>query len=107
MAKKTLRDIGREQEAVKVGPRTAEALSHLSPAQQVMAREMNQPKSIGTVLGEVIGEFKASPQVEALALQIIHDGPELRLGMKEWRAVQDLVEAGIVAGQNSVRPQAR
>lgn len=103
MGKQTLRDIGRD---------------HMSKEQRVMAEEMSRPKlaqggversphSLSAVMDSVVGRSKASPEVEALALQIINTGPELRLGMKEWRAVQDLVEAGIVAGRAMVSPSPR
>ncbi|QDK02456.1 hypothetical protein SEA_NUCCI_63 [Microbacterium phage Nucci] len=92
MGKQSLRDVGR---------------SHMSKDQQVMAREMSQPKSLASVMDQVVGRSKADPAVEALALQIIETGPDLRLGMREWRAVQDLVEAGIVAGMAKAGPTPR
>lgn len=102
MGKQTLRDIGRD---------------HLSKDQRLMAEEMEAAKigprtqravqSLGSVLDWVVGRSKASPEVEALALQIINTGPELRLGMREWRAVQDLVEAGIIAGMAKAGPTPR
>lgn len=82
-------------------------------AQQTMRREMEagvhkrSPHSLSAVMDSVVGRSKASPEVEALALKIIETGPTLRLGMQEWRAVQDLVEAGIVAGMAKAGPTPR
>lgn len=108
MKNKSLRDIGKEAEASRVGPKTRAAASHLSADQQLMQREMSLPKPVGAVLTGVMGASAADPRVEKLALRVIEEsGVDLRLGLKEWRAVQDLVEAGIRLGMASAAPAAR
>ncbi|USH44813.1 hypothetical protein SEA_JUANYO_65 [Microbacterium phage Juanyo] len=108
MKNKSLRDIGKEAEESRVGPKTRAAASHLSADQQLMQREMSLPKPVGAVLTGVMGASAADPKVEAMALKVIEESTvDLRLGLKEWRAVQDLVEAGIVAGMENAGPTRR
>lgn len=75
--------------------------SHMSPEQQVMAREMSQPKKLNDVLKD---EFGFDPEEDKAlseeALVIINEhGKGLRLGLKQWAIVQRLVEHGIVSGR--------
>ncbi|QFP95392.1 hypothetical protein SEA_YUUY_64 [Microbacterium phage YuuY] len=117
--KKSIRDVGREAESARqaaVNPPSREhdasvvngGRSHMSAEQQLMQREMSEPKRVGAVLHDVMGTSSADPSTEALALEIIHDsGVDLRLGLKEWRAVTDLVEAGIRKGLQISRPTPR
>lgn len=72
----------------------------VTPAQRLMRKEMEAGvHRAGSVVDSVVGVSRSSAEVEALALKVIGESEvSLRLGLQEWRAVQDLVEAGIRAG---------
>ncbi|QKY80357.1 hypothetical protein SEA_MERCEDES_57 [Microbacterium phage Mercedes] len=70
--------------------------SHMSPEQQVMAREMSQPKPIGKVLDEFMGEQNIDADVDRMAHVLLEEHcAELRTGLKEWAMIQRAVEAAI------------
>lgn len=74
--------------------------SHMSPEQQLMAREMSQPKRIGEVLGAVVGPQSVDKEVTEEAWAIINEhGEGLVLNWQQWPIVQKLVEAGIISGR--------
>ncbi|QOP65258.1 hypothetical protein SEA_ZAYULIV_62 [Microbacterium phage Zayuliv] len=73
----------------------------MSEEQELMAREMSQPKTAGQVLQE---EFGFNPdedkELSEEALVIINEhGKGLKLGLKQWAIVQRLVEHGIISGR--------
>lgn len=75
-------------------------MSHMTPEQQLMAREMSQPKVLGDVLDEVIGVPSSDVEVTQEAWAIINEhGEGLVLGFAQWAIVQKLVEQGIISGR--------
>lgn len=74
--------------------------SHMTPDQQLMAREMSQPKRVGQVLDDMIGVPSSDVEVTQEAWAIINEhGEGLVLGFAQWAIVQRLVEHGIVSGR--------
>lgn len=80
-------------------------LSHLNDDQRQMAREMAEdPRRLSSVLQDEIGvDGVAGPDVKGQALDIINElGEDLVLNMRQWQIVQNMIEAGIVAGWESL-----
>lgn len=107
--KRSLRDIGREL-GEALGAQIKEnmiipTVDEMSPAQRLMAKEMSEPKKLGSVLDDLMGPLTRealSPELTKtateIALDVINAGPDLTLNMQQWSAVQRLVEQGVKAG---------
>lgn len=76
-----------------------------TPAQRLMRQEMEAgvhkaPQALGSVLDEVVGAERpdVTAEVKQKAYAIINNGPQVQLTLKQWTAVQSLVEEGILVG---------
>lgn len=69
-----------------------------TPAQETMRREMEQPKSVGGILDDLLGVAPADPAVRELAIEIIKESPTLTLSLTQWAQVQEMLEAAIQLG---------
>lgn len=72
-------------------PRREATAADLAEAQR------RQPITAGQALDEVFGGWTPSTETE-LALQVIHNGPNLTLSSAQWIVVQKLVEEGVRQG---------
>lgn len=70
-----------------------------TPAQRLMREEMGQPAKLDAVLTEAFGALAAEDaRVREIALNVISSDHTLRLNMREWEAVQALVELAVHEG---------
>lgn len=74
----------------------------LTPAQVLMRDEMaagvHQPVRVDALMREEFGPVNADADITAVALDIINEGPNVRLSFSQWAIIQNLVERGIQAG---------
>jgi hypothetical protein len=59
---------------------------------------MEQPKSVGGILDDLLGVAPADPAVRELAIEIIKESPTLTLSLTQWAQVQEMLEAAIQLG---------
>lgn len=111
---KSLKDVSRKVE--KKREHLESMPFETTPAQRLMRSEMeaglhkqtptvaikgeSRPMSVGAVLDDVVGQATSAEQpVTDLAYEIINrHGEGLKLGLREWQIIQNMVEAGIHEG---------